>query len=58
MTQVNQLFCHNILLQDVETGEELFPVECPEDVDGSLVLIVENKGGTRKWKHTILTEQI
>lgn len=57
MNTVNQLFAHNILLQDPETGEELFPTACPEDENGSLVLYVENKGGKRKWKHTILTEE-
>lgn len=58
MDKINQEFAASILLQDPETQEELRPVGDPKAVDGSLVLIVENKGGDRRWKHTIRTEEV
>ena len=59
MDTINSLLANNILFQDPETGEELRPLSAPDsDENGDLVLLVENKSGTRKWKHTIRTEEV
>jgi Mn-containing catalase len=53
----NQELANQILFQDIETGEELHPIESPYSKSGALVLIVANKDGSRKWKHRIFTEE-
>jgi len=59
MDSINSLLANNILFQDPETGEELRPISAPDEDDNyDLVLLVENKDGTRKWKHTIRTEEV
>lgn len=47
----------SILFTDPETSEELRPDGAPTFVDSSLVLTVINRDGSRKWKHTIKTEE-
>jgi hypothetical protein len=48
-----------LLMEDPETHEPLFPSSDITDVgDGSFQFTVENATGTRKWKHTIRTEEI
>jgi hypothetical protein len=58
MSQTNQELAAQILMTDPETDEELCPCAAPEAVDGVLVLLVTNKDGTRKWKHSIKTEEV
>lgn len=59
MDSINSLLANNILFQDPETGEELRPMCAPDDDEnGDLILLVENKDGSRKWKHTIKTEEV
>lgn len=59
MDTINSLLANNILFQDPETGEELRSFSAPDDDEnGNLILLVENKSGTRKWKHTIRTEEV
>lgn len=54
----NSDFANKILFSDPETSEELRPYRDPESIDGSFVIYVENKDGSRKWKHTIKTEEV
>lgn len=56
----NAMLAYSILFEDPINGEELRPSEAPfTHQDGeSMVLLVENKDGNQKWKHTILTEEI
>ncbi len=59
MNNINSLLANNILFQDPETGEELRPLSAPDtDENGDLILLVENKDGSRNWKHTIRTEEV
>lgn len=51
-------FANQILCTDPDTGEELRPYREPESIDGSFVIYLENKDGTRKWKHTVKTEEV
>lgn len=58
MTDTNKEFAALLLFQDPETGEELRPACEPKDECGGIAIYVSNKDGTRKWKHTIRTEEI
>jgi hypothetical protein len=58
ISKTNQELAASILMQDPETGEELRPTGAPDTVGASLVFIVGNRDGTRKWKHTITTEEV
>ena len=55
---LNKELANTLLFEDMETGEELRPEGPPEDVHGSLELIVRNKDGSRRWKHIIRTEEL
>ncbi len=63
---LNVAFAARLLMSDPETHEELRPVADPVDaardaknsMGGGYELIVANKSGTRKWKHTIRTEEV
>jgi hypothetical protein len=55
---INKELANTLLFVDIETGEELRPEGLPEDVHGSLELIASNKDGSRRWKHTIKTEEL
>ena len=59
MDKTNFKYANQFLLEDPETGEELRPFSAPQtDDQGSICLKVENKDGSRKWMHTIKTEEI
>lgn len=58
-TQQATHLAHQLLMQDPETKEELFPCEEPKSLeDGSFQIVVTNAARTRKWKHTICTEEV
>jgi hypothetical protein len=55
----NAKFANDLLLTCPETGEELRPYCEPFTNDeGALVLLVQNKDGSKKWKHKIWTEEV
>lgn len=56
--EINKELANTLLFIDVETGEELRPEGLPGDVYGSLEIIVSNKDRSRRWKHTIKTEEL
>lgn len=58
MDNINSEFANKLLFTDPITDEELRPFRDPESIDGGLVIYVENKDGSRKWAHTIKTEEI
>lgn len=58
MNNTNKNLAAQILFQDPFTFEELRPSKAPYASGPHLILEVENKDGTQKWKHTILTEEI
>lgn len=55
---INASFAHSILFEDPFTGEELRMSKAPYTKGDYQIFEVENKSGTQKWKHTILTEEI
>lgn len=55
---LNHQFAHTILFIDPETGEELRLTEGTETTEEGVDLVVENKDGSRRWKHTIKTEEV
>ncbi len=56
--EINKELVFQFLLTDPETGEELRPCGPPRNEGENLVLEVENQDGSRKWRHTIKTEEI
>lgn len=58
VTRTNKDFAATLLLTDPITHEALCPVQAPEDIDGALVLVVGNRDGSRRWKHSIRTEEL
>lgn len=59
MNQTNAESAAGILFEDPETGEELRPSAGFHTNDnGSICLKVENRDGSRKWMHTIKTEEM
>lgn len=59
MNKQNVKYAADMLLKDPETREELRLAGDPIiNDDGSYSLMMENKAGDRKWKHTIRTEEV
>lgn len=57
-SEVNQRLAFNLLFRDPENDEELRPTGPPHNINGALVITVSNRDGTRKWKHSIQTEEL
>ena len=59
-SELNKDFIYNLIFKDPETQEELrlFGKDPVYTELGATVLIVTSKDGTRKWKHSIRTEEI
>ena len=55
--EVNKDFAFDILFKDPETDEILRP-ETIGIENEKLVIYIRDKSGKRKWKHTIVTEEI
>ena len=56
--KINQVYAHNLLLRDHETGSELLPYgKMTQNEDGGNVLYVCDPQGRRFLKHTIYTEE-
>lgn len=57
--KLNSIYMSEIFLKDPETGEDLRPFTgLLVNDDRSYCFKVENKDGSRKWMHTIITEEI
>jgi len=58
MSDVNREMVADFILTDPETGEELRPIKEPICNNEFFIIDVSNKSGTRKWRHSIKTEEI
>ena len=58
MIKINMKLANTLIFEDPETGEELAPTSPPESTKEGMVIFVSNEDGTKKWKHTIKTEEV
>jgi hypothetical protein len=56
--EINKNLANSLLFEDPETGEELRPEGLPVSENGLMVVIASNKSRSRRWKHSIKTEEI